>query len=593
MCTLNLKILSDIQCDVYVDGVNIGSIDKNVIRFVPLMRGEYWLQFVSTLNPSYRLEQIVFLEYDKVVKLDFADFINSNKELALDDELIFDKQHKSYLNVLSGKQITASIYDDGRQFEKGVASVIKDGLWGRIDKQGNEVVPCEYLDENCSFKLITPFEFSTFFNQKETNNEYIPQFINDGIKVKKNELWGIIDKNGNELLSCWYEKINDFNEGFALVKRDGKYGYVDINWNEAIPCVYKYAQEFREGLAAVCNDEGWGFIDYLGNEVIRCQYESAHSFNEGVAITSYTYYDSSGGHSPTNSYIIDKSGRNLYFGMEDISNDLHEGLIAQNTGYEAGYINKVGEKVIPFIYQYTSNFINGMGYVTTHDNLRGIIDTLGNQIVPPIYDYISPFDGNFAKVSQNKKYGIIDITGKVIVPCKYDNIYDFNEGLAWVRDEKGKFGCINKNGEEIIKCQYEFKFYPLGFSEGISPIFLNNKYGYIDRYGNQIIPCKYDHAWSFTHGLAVVGYGGDWFGKGRKCGVIDKFGNELIACKYENLIIDASTGLIVATLDNKVGLIDKMERILLPFVFENIYDFKQQFAWVKKDGNYGIIKKIE
>jgi hypothetical protein len=53
----------------------------------------------------------------------------------------------------------------------------------------------------------------------------------------------------------------------------------------------------------------------------------------------------------------------------------------------------------------------------------------------------------------------------------------------------------------------------------LASVKLNGKYGFIDKTGQEIIPLKYDEAWSFHEGLGGVKLDG-------KSGYVDKRGNE-------------------------------------------------------------------
>ena len=106
----------------------------------------------------------------------------------------------------------------------------KDNKWGFIDRNGNEVIPCKY-------------DYADWFSEKL-------------ILVELNDKWGFIDKDGNEVVPCKYnpdkETYINFEEGFArVISEDYKCGFIDETGNEAIPCKYDEVTHFTEGLAAV------------------------------------------------------------------------------------------------------------------------------------------------------------------------------------------------------------------------------------------------------------------------------------------------------------------------------------------------------
>ncbi|MGN0324121.1 MAG: WG repeat-containing protein [Oliverpabstia sp.] len=120
--------------------------------------------------------------------------------------------------------------------------------------------------------------------------------------------------------------------------------------------------------------------------------------------------------------------------------------------------------------------------------------------------------------------------------------------LALVRDEDGKYGYINEEGEEVIACQYDIAY---GFCEDGSEMAAVGKengvdaegnvlykWGYIDRKGTVVIPMKYDAV--RTEGVAscpvlavAKQIGTDSFGNPvLRWGFVDKKGNIISECKY-------------------------------------------------------------
>ena len=62
----------------------------------------------------------------------------------------------------------------------------------------------------------------------------------------KNEQWGYINKAGEQIIPCIFEKAFQFSYGRALVKMNGKYGYIDREGTIKIPCIYSKASAFNK-----------------------------------------------------------------------------------------------------------------------------------------------------------------------------------------------------------------------------------------------------------------------------------------------------------------------------------------------------------
>ena len=72
-----------------------------------------------------------------------------------------------------------------------------------------------------------------------------------------------------------------------------------------------------------------------------------------------------------------------------------------------------------------------------------------------------------------------------MIPIKYDDAYFFSEGLARVK-LNGKWGFINKIGEEVIPLKYDEVE---NFSEGFAKVKLNGKVFYINKRGECVKNC--------------------------------------------------------------------------------------------------------
>jgi hypothetical protein len=124
----------------------------------------------------------------------------------------------------------------------------KEDKWGYVDENKNEVIPCVYF--------------------------YADNFV-DGfaIAAKGEKEYGIIDKSGKEIVPFKYEELKTeyyaFQEGVVIARLENKYGVIDRFGKEILPCKYD-AIQFDYGkkqLYCTLNDETYWF-DFQGNEMI-------------------------------------------------------------------------------------------------------------------------------------------------------------------------------------------------------------------------------------------------------------------------------------------------------------------------------------
>ena len=106
-------------------------------------------------------------------------------------------------------------------------------------------------------------------------------------------------------------------------------------------------------------------------------------------------------------------------------------------------------------------------------------------------------------IAVNTHHGVgyfTDNTGTFLFNKQFERVSEFSEGLApvWQND---KCGFINTEGEVVIPCMYDNAW---SFSEGLAGVKENGKWGYINTKGEVVIPCIYDNADDFFEGLAKV-----------------------------------------------------------------------------------------
>ena len=262
----------------------------------------------------------------------------------------------------------------------------------------------------------------------------------------------------------------------------------------------------------------------------------------------------------------------------DWVSDFREGLAVVELNGKLGYINKSGKEIVPPKYDEAKFFHEGLAPVKLNGKW-GYINKSGKEVVPPKYDYVWDFKEGLADVELNGKQGFVDKSGKEVVPLKYDNVWFFEEGLAGV-ELKGKWGFIDKSGKEVVPIKYD---YVDNFREGLAGVELNGKWGHINKSGKEVVPIKYDYVDNFSEGLAITKL------KGKK-GFVDKSGKEIVPLKYED-VRDFREGLAGVELKGKWGFIDKSGKEVVPLKYEDVRDFREGLVMVELNGKWGCINK--
>jgi|GEM_PF-5627012 len=85
--------------------------------------------------------------------------------------------------------------------------------------------------------------------------------------VKKNGLWGYVNAEGNEVIPPGFTRASAFSEGLAAVQQKWNWGYITPAGEVVIPFQFLEASPFQQGSAFVQdNYEGW-YIDRNGQQL--------------------------------------------------------------------------------------------------------------------------------------------------------------------------------------------------------------------------------------------------------------------------------------------------------------------------------------
>lgn len=353
---------------------------------------------------------------------------------------------------------------------------------------------------------LTPFISNNAFSQISNDTELYP--------VRVNGKEGYIDATGRMVIQPWFDAAYYFSEGLARIRiADGdcwKYGYIDKTGKYAISPHFIDARDFSEGLACAwisrkhepgqsyTERHGYGYIDKTGKTIINPQFDFAYPFSEGLACVSIgdSFNGKKGFINKTGKYVINPQFE--WFFTED---KFSEGLVCVGIDRNSiHFIDKSGQPYFNMYCRYSSEFSEGLAYVTIGDK-EGFIDKTGKFV---IYcqdgGYYHPFKEGMSRVSYSKydyidgdyrevdeKIGFIDKTGRKVVTQQFDKAEDFSEGLACVRVGgrygKGRYGFIDKTGIYVINPQYD---YAESFRGELAPVVINDTFHYINKNGDII-----------------------------------------------------------------------------------------------------------
>jgi len=292
----------------------------------------------------------------------------------------------------------------------------------------------------------------------------------------------------------------------------------------------------------------WGYIDQNGSVIYNASYADAYSFSNNRAMVVDDKYgvQFAGFIDPEGTLAVPAKFRLVsepYYSSE--------GLVPMGDvkKFVFGYIDMTGQIVVPFQYDYTSEFSEGLA-VVYKNNKAGVIDINGNIVVPIKYESVTAFSEGLALVFQvGEKRGYLTPQNQFKFQGDFIHGTIFMYGLAVVDDPKSQlFGFINTEGQFVIQPQFTAAYV---FSEGLAAVQFNNKWGFIDLSGNFVIEPQFDDVQiGFCGGLAPVMKNSRW-------GYIDRSGSFIITPQFDYADIFYCDLAQVWFINGTVGYVNK------------------------------------
>jgi len=479
--TVNSQYSEGIICinwyDGYINEWRCKYVDENGNIVIPefIGRGEKFQNGCAVIRNCEGKEGALNKKGETVIEYKYDDLVNFG------EYLIARENDECYVLDFNGKKICKDAY-------YGLPmSIFADKVTGKMTSMVggygiSDASPREYFfgvglkNKNEKFVAFIPansrkiIKFEDEYDSIGALKEYL--------KIAKNGKCGVINLDGKFITDIKYDEIEPFNDGLAKVKKNRFVDYIDEQGKELIGTnKYIGGTDFYNGYAYVRKpnnvdpisiyDYKWLRIDKMGTEIeLTNTYEGIGNFSEGLVAAIKT---------PEVPY-----------------------------NYLVGYINEKEEVVIDFKFPINGNaenimnersFFNGVAYVKDGEGSY-FIDKNGEKVLDC---------GEWTGLNSRLNNGLVNM-GQVVM-SKQGKIYKaaasdyWNDGLRAVQNNDNKYGFVNEDGYEVIKCQYD---YTNGFYNGYAVVKKNGKYGYIDTNGNEVIPCVYNDAENFSENIGLM-----------------------------------------------------------------------------------------
>lgn len=234
-------------------------------------------------------------------------------------------------------------------------------------------------------------------------------------------------------------------------------------------------------------------------------------------------------------------------------------------------------------------FIDGI-QTTERNGLFGFKKADGTELVTPQYKFVGQFQDGFCIVMRDEeKIGLINRNGEEILHCDYLSIILPTEGLVKAQTQEGLWGFWDTLGTEVVHpiwkatSSYFEGLAVVGKSMDDNPDNDELVFGYIDHKGTVVIAPQFEYAYPFQNGYAVVK-------RYDRFGMIDHKGREVMVCKYDFLSPFSNKRCfgIDSQHDHLAMINDKFETIT-DYVYEDVVGYGNGLYSVKRDGKYTFL----
>ena len=289
-----------------------------------------------------------------------------------------------------------------------------NNLWGIIDSKGNNVIDPMYQE-----MLIVINNKKDVFLCTYDVNEQTGEYKTKVVNRNNEEIYKGYDKvealeNYDENENAWYE------ENILKVQKDSKYGLIDIDGKEILSIDYDSIETLKsiEDSLIVKKDELYGLVNTSGVTIIEPKYKSITNFGD----------------------------------------DYKKGYITVDQDGKYGLVSYTGTQILENKYEKIDKIYGENYFVVQEKNKQEVIDTNGEEVITKGYDKITQIANSGVVYTKNGKYGLIGYDGKVKINAKYEDLKEINTDIFIAKKDK-KYGIVDLKDNKKVDFKYANIYY--------------------------------------------------------------------------------------------------------------------------------------
>lgn len=383
--------------------------------------GEYSTKALNSKNEE------IFTQYNQIEPLQVVD--RNGQVSYISNVLKVQKDGKYGLIDLDGNELQTCQYDaistlEGKQ---DVIKVQKDGKFGLLDVQGKELISAQYAD----IRTLKADDTTNYLVQNDegkygiisNTNQVVLEPNYDEIKdvyttnyyvVQQGETEKLIRKDGTDVLTTGFDEITGIlknAENGVIFKQGEKYGIMNMSGEVTLNPTYDDLKEAKTGIFIAEQGGKYGIIDLTGAEKLGFTYQSLNYYEKADL---YVGEDENFNNTIINgNFEVKQTG--ILIDVNEVDGYFELRQNDENKYYDFSFNEKKESDI----------FKNRTLFVSKKDGKYGFVDKDGNVVVDYIYDDVTSQNNfGYAAVKKDGKWGSIDDKGTVIQEPTY-NLDDY------------------------------------------------------------------------------------------------------------------------------------------------------------------------
>ncbi len=495
---------------------------------------------------------------------------------------------------LCGDEIIQCQYEQAEAFNDGKA-LVKKIDWYFTDQNGQEsdalsnVVSAKAFNNGISIVKLKSSQMTLINNNYDKSKKPISPMYDDIVPLDKKTFgvkiglkWGLYNIDKNKINELAYDLIETSGmDNIYKIQIAQKIGLINSNGEVLLKPIFTSLSDVDKfGYIKAIDDKSQQLLELKTNKLsnVYAKIGDFDSRGYAVVVTSTGKFT-----------MIDKNLKQV-FNKEFISlstPNAFDLIVASKEipgkGIKYGLINMKGEETLPFVYEKIGNVTNrGLLVVkemTTYNiNVKGkvnttptdkVIDINGSTIIPPITKLGDGGKINFEVSDSLKNNNIVvkayrndepnpafqymlvrNLDLKLLTPEPFDYIEPTNNNSFYFVKRNGLWGSIDTTGKYNNECQ--FKSIVFKSEDYYQVKNKNDKFGYLDEKGKTQIAAEYDNLGYFRDGFATASVGLN------KVGIINKFNAKVVPFLFKEIkFIDSIKGYEVIDINNNKYILNQ------------------------------------